>query len=229
MGQLSMFEELNEYRTISTIGRNRKASTSPTQIRSATRSPLDSIRACPVDLCRRERPHEGGWGGGRGTARRRRSPWWGYGRRRSRGPRRKRASVFAGVGLRSEAPVRRTRSRLEIREARPQSMSGAVEAGPPAHLVLVHDGAGVPMGEPVLIRQPVRALFAAQEGGAGFEALEPLREGSSSDGRNARDQVLMRLRGVVQSQLAPPGGGLLYQSRLHHRSAPGNPQSASSR
>src|SRR5215472_479132 len=86
-------------------------------------------------------------------------------------------------------------------------MSEAVEAGPPAHLVLVHDGAGVPMGEPVLIRQPVRTLFAAQERGARFEALEPLREGSSGDGRDARDQVLMRLRGVVQSQLAPPGGG----------------------
>src|SRR6516164_7789666 len=84
-------------------------------------------------------------------------------------------------------------------------MSEVAEAGPPAHLVLVHDGAGVPMREPVLIRQPVRALFAAQERGAGFEALEPLREGSSSDGRYARDQVLMRLRGVVQSQLAAPG------------------------
>ncbi len=43
MGQLSMLEELNEYNTMSTIGRNKKASTSPTQIRSATRRPLDSI------------------------------------------------------------------------------------------------------------------------------------------------------------------------------------------
>src|SRR5215471_14477754 len=85
-------------------------------------------------------------------------------------------------------------------------MSEAVEPGPPAHLVLVHDGAGVAMGEPVLVGQPVRALIAAQEGGAGFEACEPLREFSSGDGRDARDQVLMRSQGVVQSQLAPPGG-----------------------
>src|SRR5215470_2464837 len=84
-------------------------------------------------------------------------------------------------------------------------MSEAVEPGPPAHLVLVHDGAGVAVGEPVLVGQPMRALFTAQERGAGFKALEPLREGSSGDGRDARDQVLMRFRGVVQSQLAPPG------------------------
>ena len=43
IGQLSMFEELNAYSTMSTIGMNRNASTSATQIRSATRSPPDSI------------------------------------------------------------------------------------------------------------------------------------------------------------------------------------------
>src|SRR5215470_6554938 len=90
--------------------------------------------------------------------------------------------------------------------ARPVSISEAVEPGPPAQLVLVHDGAGVTVGEPVLVGQPVRALLAAQERGTGFEACEPLRECSSGDGRDARDQVLMRFRGVVQSQLAPPGG-----------------------
>src|SRR5215470_13776074 len=84
-------------------------------------------------------------------------------------------------------------------------MSEAVEPGPPAQLVLMHDGAGVAVGKPVLVGQPVRALLAAQEGRAGFEACEPLRESSSGDRRDARDQVLMRFRGVVQSQLAPPG------------------------
>src|SRR5215510_6226388 len=97
--------------------------------------------------------------------------------------------------------------------ARPVSMSEAVEPGPPAHLVLVHDGAGVAVGEPVLVGQPVRALLAAQEGGTGFQACEPLREFSSGDGRDARDQIPMRLRGVVQSQLAPPVGGLLLLLR----------------
>src|SRR5580700_5923744 len=103
------------------------------------------------------------------------------------------------------------------------STSGAVEPDSPAHLVLVHDGAGVAVGEPVLVGQPVRALFAAQECRTGFEACEPLREGSSGDGRDARDQVLVRFQGVVQSQLAPPEGGLLLLLRLHHARAPGNP------
>src|SRR5690348_6318771 len=102
-------------------------------------------------------------------------------------------------------------------------MSGAVEAGTPAHLVLVHDGGGIPMSKPVLIRKPVRALLAAQEGWTGFQAREPLREGSSGDGQDARDQVLMRLRGMVQSQLTPPGGGLPFLLSLHHARAPGNP------
>jgi len=60
--------------------------------------------------------------------------------------------------------------------------------------------------EPVFVGQPDRALLAAQEGRAGLQACEPLREFSSGDGRDTRDQVLMRFQGVVQSQLAPPGG-----------------------
>src|SRR5580704_154566 len=103
------------------------------------------------------------------------------------------------------------------------STSGAVEPDAPAVLVLVHDGAGVAVGEPMLVGQPVRALFAAQEGRTGFEAFEPLREVASGDERDARDQVLMRFRGVVQSQLAPPVGGRLLLLRVHHRRAPGNP------
>ena len=43
MGQLSMFDRLNAYSTMSTIGTNRNASTSTTQIRSATRRAFDSI------------------------------------------------------------------------------------------------------------------------------------------------------------------------------------------
>src|SRR2546423_2611037 len=43
IGQLSMFEELNAYSTMSTIGMNKNASTSTTQIRSTARSQEDSI------------------------------------------------------------------------------------------------------------------------------------------------------------------------------------------
>ena len=43
IGQLSMFEELNAYSTMSTIGTNRNARTRTTQTHSAARSPLDSI------------------------------------------------------------------------------------------------------------------------------------------------------------------------------------------
>jgi len=42
IGQLSMFEELNAYSTMSTIGMNRNASTSTTQTRSTARSQEDS-------------------------------------------------------------------------------------------------------------------------------------------------------------------------------------------
>ena len=43
MGQLSMFEELNAYSTMSTIGTNRNARTRTTQIHSAARRPFDSM------------------------------------------------------------------------------------------------------------------------------------------------------------------------------------------
>ena len=42
IGQLSMFDGLNAYSTMSTIGMNRNASTSTTQIRSTARSQEDS-------------------------------------------------------------------------------------------------------------------------------------------------------------------------------------------
>src|SRR5579859_1622935 len=110
-------------------------------------------------------------------------------------------------GLPSDREVARTARWWTRRKsaARPVSTSGAVETRTPAQLVLVHDGAGVAVTEPVLVGQPVRALFAAQEGWTRFQAGEPLREFSSGDGRDARDQVFMRFQGVVQSQLAPPG------------------------
>ena len=43
IGQLSIFEELNAYSTMSTIGMNRNARTSPTQTRSPARSQRDSM------------------------------------------------------------------------------------------------------------------------------------------------------------------------------------------
>lgn len=39
--------------------------------------------------------------------------------------------------------------------------SDAVEPEPPTHLVLVHDGVGVAVGDTVLVGEPLRALFAA--------------------------------------------------------------------
>src|SRR5690348_6048225 len=77
IGQLSMFEELNAYSTISTIGMNRNASTRATQIRSPARSQRDSISSAPglYSLERAERPraeqvaghdHDGEHGHGRG-------------------------------------------------------------------------------------------------------------------------------------------------------------------
>src|SRR5690349_3984191 len=86
-------------------------------------------------------------------------------------------------------------------------MSEAVEAGAPPPLVLLHDGAGIPVAEPMLIRQPVSPLLTAQEGWPGFETGEPLRKVAAGDGRDARDQVSVRLLGVVHRQRAPPGAG----------------------
>src|SRR5216683_1444996 len=54
IGQLSMFEELNAYSTMSTIGTNKNSRTRVTQTRSAARSPLDSIGLDRLE--RAERP-----------------------------------------------------------------------------------------------------------------------------------------------------------------------------
>src|SRR5436305_10064756 len=75
IGQLSMLEGVKAYSTMRAIGMNRNASTRPTQIRSATRSPRDSIRALLDGLERAEGPgaeqvdghdHDGHHGHGRG-------------------------------------------------------------------------------------------------------------------------------------------------------------------
>src|SRR5215472_7631113 len=52
MGHVWMFDGLNAYSTMSTIGTNRNARTSPTQMRSAVRSPFDSI-GVPSDFLER--------------------------------------------------------------------------------------------------------------------------------------------------------------------------------
>src|SRR5690242_1026451 len=78
-----------------------------------------------------------------------------------------------------------------------------VKPGAAAHLILVHDRAGVAVREAVLVGQPVRTFLAAKECGAGLEASEPLREVASRNIRDAGDQVLVQLRRVVQGQLAP--------------------------
>src|SRR5207302_6638724 len=99
----------------------------------------------------------------------------------------------------------------------------SVEPGAAAHLILVHDRAGVAVREAVLVGQPVRALLAAEERGTGLEASEPLREVATRNIRDAGDQVLVQLRRVVQGQLAPPGWTSLG-ARLPYARLPDNPR-----
>lgn len=69
---------------------------------------------------------------------------------------------------------------------------------PALHLVLVHDGAGVAMGQAMLVGQPVGTFLAAGERGSGLKSMEPLSEFTSSDGWDAGDEVLVHLRRVGQ-------------------------------
>src|SRR5262245_22751300 len=77
-------------------------------------------------------------------------------------------------------------------------MSGVVEPDAPLPLILVHDGAGVAVREPVLVGQPVSALLTSEERRSRFQAPEPLNQVASGYGRDARDQPFVRLQGVVQ-------------------------------
>src|SRR5579862_9271353 len=92
---------------------------------------------------------------------------------------------------------------------------GAVQPAPALQLVLVHDRAGVAVRQTVLVGQPVGALVAPEERGAGFEPAEPLSEVLPRDHWDAGDQVLVHLRRVGQRQVAPPGEFSL-QLRLHY-------------
>src|SRR5260370_15774543 len=74
------------------------------------------------------------------------------------------------------------------------SQLGSVEAQAPAHLVFVHDRVGVAVRDAGVIGQPVRALFAAQERGARFEAVEPLSEVAAGDDRDACDEAIVQIR-----------------------------------
>jgi len=71
---------------------------------------------------------------------------------------------------------------------------GAVEAQPPAHLILVHDRVGIAAGDAGVVRQPVRPFFAAQERGARFEAMEPLSEVAAGYDRDACDEAIVQAR-----------------------------------
>ena len=69
-----------------------------------------------------------------------------------------------------------------------------VEAQPTAHLVFVHDRVGVAARDPGVVGEPVRALLAAQEGGAGFKSMEPLSEVAAGDDRYAGYQAAVQSR-----------------------------------
>jgi hypothetical protein len=75
-----------------------------------------------------------------------------------------------------------------------RSRSGSVEAQAPAYLVFVHDGVGVAAGDAGVVRQPVRAFFAAQERGAGFKTMEPLSEVAAGDDRDTCDKAIVQIR-----------------------------------
>ena len=74
------------------------------------------------------------------------------------------------------------------------SRLGPVQAQAPAHLVLVHDRVGVAIGDAGVVRQPVSALLAAQERGAGFKAVKPLSEVAAGNDRDACDQTTVQIR-----------------------------------
>src|SRR5215470_1101102 len=106
--------------------------------------------------------------------------------------------------------------------ARSRSMPGVVEPDTPLPLVLVHDGACVAVGEPMLVGEPVGAFLTPEERRARFQPLEPLDQVASGYGRDARDQILMRLQGVVQCHEHLQGRRVLLLS-LHHLHVPDNP------
>jgi hypothetical protein len=72
--------------------------------------------------------------------------------------------------------------------------SGSVEAQAATHLVLVHDRVGVTVRDAGVIRQPVGALVAAQERGAGFESVEPLSEVTPGNDRDTRNETTVQIR-----------------------------------
>jgi hypothetical protein len=84
--------------------------------------------------------------------------------------------------------------RLSSRQAIRDEPSSSVEAQAPAHLVFVHDRVGVAMRDAGVIRQPVGALVAAQERGAGFKPVEPLSEVTSGNDRDTRNETTVQIR-----------------------------------
>jgi len=71
---------------------------------------------------------------------------------------------------------------------------GAVEAQAPSQLVLVHDRVGVAGRDAGIVRQPVRALTAAQERRAGFKTVEPLSEVTPGNDRDACNETTVQIR-----------------------------------
>src|SRR6202034_2471597 len=68
---------------------------------------------------------------------------------------------------------------LSSRGATPHSRLSAEEPETAADSVLANDGGGVAVADAVLVGEPVGALVATQEGGAGFQVGEPLGQLSS--------------------------------------------------
>ena len=75
-----------------------------------------------------------------------------------------------------------------------EGASGAVQAQPPTHFVLVYERVGVTVGDAGVVRQPVRALFAAEERRARFKTAEPLSEIAPGYDRDASDKTTVQMR-----------------------------------
>jgi hypothetical protein len=68
---------------------------------------------------------------------------------------------------------------------------GSEEPEMTTDFVLADDGDGVAVADAVLVGEPVGPLFAAEEGGAGFEVAEPLGQLAPRDERDAGDEALV--------------------------------------
>src|SRR5580692_10347681 len=94
-----------------------------------------------------------------------------------------------------------------------------------AYFVLGDDRGRVAVADAVLVGEPVGALVATGDGGAGFQVNEPLGQLTSRYERDASDEAFVGSGGVRQRHWHLRVGSR-FQSRLPHLEAAGKTQSA---